>query len=93
MRVHVEALRGGPGNAPPARFHLGDSTVEVTHVLDRWHGEGAVFFRVRGNDAHTYVLKRNLTSGGAGSWEMVSFTHKNSRGMGPDTAEDSQVLH
>lgn len=93
MRVYVEARRGGPGSASPARFHLGTSTIEVTHVLDRWYGKDAILFRVRGNDEHTYVLKRNNASAGAGSWEIISFTHKDSRGMDPEAAADPQVLH
>ena len=93
MRVHVEARHGSGQDAQPIRFDLGGGTIEVTEVLDRWDGEDAVLFRVRGDDEHTYVLRRNQTYGLADSWEMASFTHKDSRGTAPDTAEGTQVLH
>src|SRR5207244_12380918 len=75
MRIRVEccAERG----ADPLRFILGDHTVEVDDLLDRWYGDDADYFRVRGRDGHLYVLKHLR---GHDSWELSSFTRLVPRG-------------
>jgi hypothetical protein len=93
VRIHVEVDVGTHGDTSPRCFRLGDRTLEVTEILDRWHGEDADHFRVRGNDGHTYVLKRHRTHDAAGAWEIVSFTHKDSEGTQPGTPDDEKVLH
>jgi hypothetical protein len=45
--------------------------------VDRWYGEQACYYRVLGDDENSYILKGPLEDG---SWELVSFTHKDSRG-------------
>src|SRR5438067_1362864 len=67
MRIHVEC-RSEKG-ADPLRFVLGDHTVEVEDLLDRWYGDDADYFRVRGRDGHLYVLKHFR---GHEGWELTS---------------------
>ena len=77
MRVTVVAYSGHTANERPLRFTLGERTIEVTDILDRWYGETDRYFRVSGNDGHTYVLKYIE---GDDRWELVSFTRKDSQG-------------
>lgn len=93
MRVRVEPLTETLDGMSPARFSLGDSTIEVIDVVDRWHGECTEHFRVLGSDGHMYVLKREGQPHDPGAWEMVSFTHKDSRGTGPGAPRGARVLH
>jgi hypothetical protein len=93
VRIQVEAHVGTRGDVSPSRFRLGDRTIEVTEVLDRWHGEDADHFRVRGNDGHTYILKCRRTHDAGDAWEIVSFTHKDSEGTQPGAPDDEKVLH
>lgn len=93
MRLHVETQSDGLRDELPVRFRLGDSTIEVTDVLDRWHDDDAVLFRVRGSDGHLYVLKGDYPPGSQSRWGMISFTRRDSPGMGPNTVEVSQLLH
>ena len=79
MKIKVESLSDAKGQETPCRFFLGTRRIEVKAVADRWYGEQACYFRVLGNDENSYILKGPL---GDGSWELVSFTHKDSRGTG-----------
>lgn len=73
----MECYSGYKGNERPVRFLLGDRPIQVEEVVDRWYGESASYFRVLGNDENLYILKGPLEDG---FWELVSFTHKDSRG-------------
>ncbi len=77
MKIRVECYSGYKGNESPVRFLLGDRTIQVEQVMDRWYGENGSYFRVLGNDKNLYILKGPIEEG---SWELVSFTHKDSRG-------------
>jgi len=87
MRIQVEfAERAGDGLR---RFVLGDQTIEIDDLLDRWYGSDADYFRVRGRDGHLYVLKHLREQG---EWELSSFTRRGSRGIGVGT-RGPRVLH
>jgi hypothetical protein len=80
MKVQVDIPAARVGHSSPERFRLGSQSIEIVDVLDRWHGHDADHFRVRGSDGHTYVLRCMHTAEHPRAWEMVSFTHKDSRG-------------
>jgi hypothetical protein len=80
MRVKVDAYSGHAANERPLRFTLGERTIEVIDVLDRWYGETEHYFRVSGNDGNTYVLKYIERED---QWELASFTEKSSQGTSP----------
>ena len=77
MKIKVEFYSGHKGNEKPIRFVMGNRSIEVEEVVDRWYGENASYFRVLGNDENLYILKGPMAEG---DWELVSFTHKDSRG-------------
>lgn len=77
MRIKVECYSGYKGNERPVRFILGDRPIVVEEVVDRWYGEQGSYFRVLGNDKNLYILKGPIEDG---FWELISFTHKDSRG-------------
>ena len=87
MRIQVElAERGAEG---PRRFVLGEHTIEVDDLLDRWYGSDAAYFRVRGRDGHLYVLKHLREEN---CWELSSFTRRGSRGTSVGS-RGPRVLH
>jgi hypothetical protein len=77
VKIKVESISDAKGQETPSRFKLGIRTIEIQAVADRWYGEQACYFRVLGSDENSYILKGPLEDG---SWELVSFTHKDSRG-------------
>jgi hypothetical protein len=88
MRIQVEC-RSESAAEGPQRFVLGERIIEVDDLLDRWYGDDADYFRVRGADGHLYVLKHVR---GHDSWELTSFTRHGSRGTAV-TARGPRVLH
>lgn len=78
MEINVEGYSGVRGKEGPVRFFLGNRSIEVEKVVDRWYGENASYFRLLGNDGNFYILKKGTLENGF--WELVSFTHKDSRG-------------
>jgi hypothetical protein len=88
MQIRVEYRTGRAGTGP-LRFVLGEQTIEVDDLLDRWYGDDADYFRVRGMDGHLYVLKHLR---GHDRWELTSFTRRGSIGtsVGPP---GPRVLH
>jgi len=87
MRIRVEYGRAGAEGL--SRFVLGERTIEVDGLLDRWYGERVDYFRVRGVDGHLYVLKHVR---GDDCWELTSFTRRESGGTSVGTAAP-RVLH
>jgi hypothetical protein len=77
VKIKVESISDAKGQETPSRFMLGSRTIEIQAVADRWYGEQACYYRVVGSDENSYILKGPLEDG---SWELVSFTHKDSRG-------------
>jgi hypothetical protein len=88
MRIRVEC-GNEPASKAPRRFVLGDYTIEVDDLLDRWYSDDADYFRVRGADGHLYVLKHVRDHG---HWELTSFTRHGSRGTSVGT-RTPRVLH
>ena len=88
MRIRVEC-HAGRGNEAPRRFILGDQTIEVDDLVDRWYGNDADYFRVRGRDGHLYVLKHLRDED---HWELSSFTRRGSRGTSVGS-RGPRVLH
>ena len=48
--IHVECHAGYRGEETPRRFFLGERTIEVADILDRWLGPVHRYFKVRGDD-------------------------------------------
>jgi hypothetical protein len=55
--LRVECYAGFKADERPLRLHLGDHTLEVAAVEDRWYSPGETFFRVRTTDGDRYVLR------------------------------------
>ncbi len=67
--VEVECYAGHKADETPRRFLLGEAWIEIAEVVDRWYQlksrpqwPRADYFKVRGADAHEYLLKHDLES-------------------------------
>jgi hypothetical protein len=56
-RVEVECYAGYRADERPLRVRLGEETLVVTEVEDRWYSPGETFFRVRVANGDRYVLR------------------------------------
>lgn len=55
--VRVETYSGFKADERPLRLHLGDHTLEVSAVEDRWHSPGETYFRILTDDGDRYILR------------------------------------
>lgn len=55
--VEVECYAGYRADERPVRVRLGEETLLVAEVEDRWYSPGETFFRVRVANGDRYVLR------------------------------------
>lgn len=68
--IRVECYAGYRGEQEPQRFWLGERPVAVTEILDRWLAPEHRYFKVRGDDTGTYILRHDMH---ADRWELAMF--------------------
>lgn len=56
-KVEVRCYAGYRANERPTRLILGEQTLEIVEVEDRWHSPGETYFRVRVQGGDRYVLR------------------------------------
>ena len=70
LSVQVVCYAGHRGEETPQRFRLGGRSVEVEEVLDRWLAPEHRYFKIRGADGDTYILRHDAASD---RWELTHF--------------------
>jgi hypothetical protein len=68
MQVEVECHAGYRGEEEPRRLLLGERTIELT-VVDRWLSPEHRYFKARGADGSTYILRHDGDRG----WELTTY--------------------
>lgn len=68
--IRVECYAGHRGEEEPRRFWLGERPVTVAEILDRWISPEHRYFKVRGDDAGTYILRHDARGD---RWELTLF--------------------
>ena len=68
--VEVECYAGYRADERPVRVRLGEETLVVAEVEDRWYSPGETFFRVRVANGDRYVL-RHLEA--QDTWSLEAF--------------------
>ena len=68
--IKVECHAGYQIKERPIAFQFCDRRYKVKEVVDRWYGEGAVYFKVEAEDNNIYLLKYE---GGQDSWDLVFY--------------------
>jgi hypothetical protein len=56
-RVEVECYAGYKADERPMRLKMGEQSLEIVEVEDRWYSPGETYFRVRVEDGDRYVLR------------------------------------
>lgn len=70
LTLRVACYAGYRGEQEPRRFWLGTRQVEVSEILDRWIGPDHRYFKVRGDDQGTYILRHDEPTG---LWELALY--------------------
>jgi hypothetical protein len=68
--IAVECYAGYKGEQTPRALVLGTRRVQVRDVLDQWLAPDHRYFKVRGEDGDTYIVRQDVTSG---SWELTLY--------------------
>ena len=70
MRLHVACHAGYRGEETPRRIDLGERSVAVIEVIDRWYGPDHRYFKVAGDDGAVYILRQSVP---AGDWQLTLY--------------------
>ena len=71
--IRVDCYAGHKGEETPRRLYFGDRAIEVAEVVDRWLAPDHRYFKVRGADGATYILRHDAESA---AWELVMFERR-----------------
>ena len=68
--VTVECYAGHRGEETPRVLVLGGRRIDVVDVLDAWLAPDHRYFKLRGDDRNTYLVRHDERSG---TWELTMF--------------------
>ena len=68
--IKVECHSGYQIKERPVAFQFFNRRYKVKKVVDRWYGEGAVYFKVEADDNNIYLLKYEE---GQDSWDLIFY--------------------
>jgi hypothetical protein len=70
LSVNVECYAGHRGEQTPRRLILGDRRIAVVEVVDAWLAPDHRYFKLRGADCDTYLVRHDERSN---TWELTMF--------------------
>jgi hypothetical protein len=70
MDIEVECYCGHRGEETPRRIRFAERKVEVLEVIDRWLSPDHRYFKVRGNDQGTYIIRHDMKQW---KWELTAY--------------------
>ena len=68
--IKVECHSGYQIKERPIAFQFFNRRYKVKEVVDRWYGEGAIYFKVKADDNNIYLLKYEE---GQDSWDLIFY--------------------
>jgi len=70
LSVNVECYAGHRGEQTPRTLILGDRRIAVAEVLDAWLATEYRYFKLKGADGDTYLVRHDERTG---IWELTMF--------------------
>lgn len=70
LTVAVECYAGHRGEQTPRTLILGDRRIDVAEVIDAWLAPEYRYFKLRGDDGNTYLVRHDEQSN---RWELTMF--------------------
>jgi len=68
--IRVECYSGYRGEESPRRFFLQQRQIEIIDILDRWLAPDHRYFKVKGDDGATYIIRHDVTTD---RWELTLY--------------------
>jgi hypothetical protein len=73
LAITVECYAGHRGEQTPRALMLGGRRIAVAAVADAWLAPDHRYFKLTGDDGHTYLVRHDERSG---AWELTLFRAK-----------------
>ena len=70
LTVAVECYAGHRGEETPRTLILDDRRIDVAEVVDAWLAPDYRYFKLRGDDGNTYLVRHDERST---TWELTMF--------------------
>ena len=70
LEIGVECYAGHRGEQTPRTLILADRRIEVAEVLDAWLAPDHRYFKLKGEDGDTYLVRHDERRG---TWELTIF--------------------
>jgi hypothetical protein len=70
LTIDVDCYAGYRGEETPRAFSIHGRTVGVAEILDRWLAPDHRYFKLRGDDGDTYIIRHDA---GSGRWELTLY--------------------
>jgi hypothetical protein len=70
MQIDVETRKDARGIDVPQRIRMHGHSLEVTRVVDEWHGKHHRYFKLIGGDGDLYLLRFDETTQ---QWDLTLF--------------------
>ena len=70
QRLRVSTHSGYKADERPVAFTLGERTLQVREVVDRWYGEEHAYFKLLAEDGNLYLVRHDTVTD---EWELVMF--------------------
>jgi hypothetical protein len=77
LSVNVECYAGHRGEQTPPALILGDRRIAVAENLDAWLAPDYRYFKLRGADCDTYLVRHDERSN---TWELTMFSAEHAGG-------------
>ncbi len=68
--LRVTCYAGSRGEEEPREIFFGERAVRVAEVIDRWTAPDHRYFKFRGSDGNTYIVRQDET---ADRWELTMY--------------------
>lgn len=68
LPIRVACYAGYRGEEEPRRLWFDGRSVEVAEILDRWLAPDHRYFKIRGDDDDTYIVRNDTKTG---QWELT----------------------
>jgi hypothetical protein len=75
LTIGVECYAGHRGEQTPRTLILGDRRITVAEVVDAWLAPDNRYFKLRGDDGNTYLVRHDEHSS---RWELTMFRAEHS---------------
>ena len=70
LSIEIECYAGHRGEQTPRTLIVGEQRISVARVLDAWLAPDYRYFKLRGEDGDTYLVRHDER---ANNWELTMF--------------------